>query len=254
MILDEETLRALEWSAILDQVARHTNAAHAAEVLREWRPYEGVEDAREALAEVGEAMSLLDERDAFPSPYVVDHARTLRLLAAPGATLEGPVLVSAARTLEGVRKLAAFLRRGARERPRLAARFSQAPALPELERRILDAFDAEGRLLDTASAELRRLRGDVRSLRKRLVDMLNGLIAGLPHVLVAADSRPTVREGRYVVPLRRRPSPRFRESSTTSRCRGRRCSWSPTRRSWPTTTCGSRSWPSGAKRTGSCAS
>jgi DNA mismatch repair protein MutS2 len=203
MILDEETLRALEWSAILDQVARHTNAAHAAEVLREWRPYEGVEDAREALAEVGEAMSLLDERDAFPSPYVVDHARTLRLLAAPGATLEGPVLVSSARTLEGVRKLAAFLRRGARERPRLAARFSQAPALPELERRILDAFDAEGRLLDTASAELRRLRGDVRSLRKRLVDMLNGLIAGLPHVLVAADSRPTVREGRYVVPLRR---------------------------------------------------
>ncbi len=203
MILDEETLRALEWDAVLDRVARHTNAGHAAEVLRAWRPFGRIEDAREALAEVGEGMTLLDERDVFPAPYVVDHARILRLLAAPGATLEGPTLVSAARTLEGVRKLAAFLRRGAQERPRLAARFSQAPSLPDLERRILDAFDAEVRLQDSASPELRRLRSDVRGLRKRLVDMLNGLISGLPHVLVAADSRPTVREGRYVVPLRR---------------------------------------------------
>ncbi|HKY60328.1 MAG TPA: Smr/MutS family protein [Gemmatimonadota bacterium] len=203
MILDEETLRALEWDAVLERVARHTNAGHAAGVLSAWRPFERVEDAREALAEVGEGMALLDDRDAFPAPYVVDHARTLRLLSAPGATVEGPALVSAARTLEGVRKLAAFLRRGARERPRLAARFSQAPSLPDLERRILDAFDPEGRLQDAASPELRRLRGEVRGLRKRLVDMLNGLIAGLPHVLVAADSRPTVREGRYVVPLRR---------------------------------------------------
>ncbi|HET9581389.1 MAG TPA: Smr/MutS family protein [Gemmatimonadota bacterium] len=203
MILDEQTLRALEWSAVIDRVARHTNAGHAAEVLRAWRPFERIEDARDALAEVQEAVTLLDERDAFPAPYVVDHTRTLRLLSASGATLDGPTLVSAARTLEGVRKLAAFLRRGAAERPRLAARFSQAPALPELERRILDAFDPEGRLQDTASPELRRLRGQVRGLRKRLVDMLTGLIAGLPHVLVAADSRPTVREGRYVVPLRR---------------------------------------------------
>ncbi|HET9581402.1 MAG TPA: hypothetical protein VFP76_01115, partial [Gemmatimonadota bacterium] len=95
MILDEETLRALEWSAVLDQVARHTNAGHAAEGVRACRPFERIEDAREALAEVGEGMALLDERAAFPAPYVVDHARTLRLLSAPGATLEGPALVSA---------------------------------------------------------------------------------------------------------------------------------------------------------------
>ncbi len=203
MIVDEETLSALEWSQVLELVVRHTNAEYAAEILRAWRPLAGPEEAREALAEVGEGMAILREPSPFPAPHVVDHRRTVRLLGAPGATLDGPTLVSAARTLEGVRKLASYLRKGSVAWPRLAARFRQAPALPELERRLHDPFDPEGRLVDTASPELRRLRGEVRSHRKRLVDMLNELLAGRPHVLVAADSRPTVREGRYVVPLRR---------------------------------------------------
>ncbi|MGH7570546.1 MAG: endonuclease MutS2 [Gemmatimonadota bacterium] len=203
MIFDEETRSALEWSEVLGRVARHTSAEYAAEVLRSWHPLGDLEEARGALAEVGEGMAILGERAAFPAPWVVDQRRTIRLLAAAGATVEGPALVSAARTLESVRKLAAYLQKGSKDWPRLAARFRQSPALPDLERRILDAFDREGRLVDTASADLQRLRGEVRSHRKRLVDMLNGLLAGLPHVLVAADSRPTVREGRYVVPLRR---------------------------------------------------
>lgn len=117
--------------------------------------------------------------------------------------LEGGELVSAARTLEGVRKLRAFLRRDRDRWPRLAARFEHAPSLAELERRILDAFDAEARLVDHASHELARRRGEVRRHRQALIDHLNRLIGRLPHVWIAADSRPTVREGRYVVPLRR---------------------------------------------------
>ncbi len=183
-------------------VAHHTNAPLANAALAAWRPLADVVEAREALAEVAEGLDLVEREARFPAPYVEDQARALRMLGVAGGMLEGLDLLSAARTLEGARKLAAFLRREDRW-PRLRARFQNAPALPDLERRILESFDAEARLVDQASPELRRLREDVRRHRAGLVDLLHRLIGRLPHVLVAADSRPTVREGRYVVPLRR---------------------------------------------------
>ncbi|HUP00245.1 MAG TPA: Smr/MutS family protein [Gemmatimonadota bacterium] len=200
---DDETLAALEWQAVCAVIAEHTNAPAARDALLAWRSLPEERLASEALAEVAEGIDLVARGAAFPAPFVEDQQRTLRTLAVEGAVLDGPALISAARTLEGVRKLAAFLRRGRDDWPRLAARFRRAPSVAELERRLLDAFDVEARIVDAASRELRRLREEVRSHRTALVDTLDELIAGLAHVLVAADSRPTVREGRYVVPIRR---------------------------------------------------
>lgn len=201
--VDEATLKVLEWDAICALVAGKTSAPAARAALAGWRPLERAEDAREALAEVAEGMDLVAREGGFPAPHVEDQAKTVQLLGVAGATLDGPALIAAARTLAGARKLAAFLRRDRDRWPRLAERFRAAPSEEPLERRILEAFDAEARLVDEASPELGRLRAEVRRHRSSLVETLERLIARLPHVLVAADSRPTVREGRYVVPLRR---------------------------------------------------
>lgn len=203
MILDDDTLEALEWAAVCALLAERTNAAPARLALRSWRPLPDEASAREALAEVAEGMALIGGEGSFPAPFVDDQDRTLRVLGVRGAMLDGQALIAAARTLEGVRKLAAWLRRDPDRWPKLAARFRRAPAEPELERRLLSAFDAEARLIDQASPELKRLRQEVRDHRAALLDQLAALITELPRVLVAADSRPTVREGRYVVPLRR---------------------------------------------------
>ncbi|HUP19827.1 MAG TPA: Smr/MutS family protein [Gemmatimonadota bacterium] len=200
--VEDATLAALEWGAVCARVARETSAPAARDALAAWRPLPDRGAAETALAEVAEGMDLSGE-GSFPAPHVDDQAPTVRALAAEGAVLEGAALVSAAKTFQGVRRLAVFLRRGVERWPRLAERFRTAPAEPELEQRILGAFDAEARLVDAASPALARLRGDVRRRRSELVEILDRLISRLPHVLVAADSRPTVREGRYVVPLRR---------------------------------------------------
>ena len=202
MKLDRETGIALEWDRVREVVAGHTSSALARLALERWEPGGDLADAREALAEVTEGMDLAGV-GRLPAPFVEDQATTLRALAVPGAVVEGRSLVDAARTLESARRFARFLREDVERWPRLARRFRVAPAETELERRILDAFDPDARLVDSASPMLRTLRGDVRRHRSALVDHLSRLIARLPHVLVAADSRPTVREGRYLVPLRR---------------------------------------------------
>lgn len=203
MKIDDATLDALEWGEVCARVAERTSAEAAAAALAEWRPFESVEEARTALGEVEEAMRLLEQDVGVPVPFVEDQSRTVRALGVAGSVIEGPGLVSAARTLRGTRKWAAFLRRGEDAWPGLAARFRSAPAEPELEKRILDSFDPEARLLDGASRDLARLRTAVRTHRRELVDFLNGVISRLSSSVVSADSRPTIREGRYVVPLRR---------------------------------------------------
>lgn len=200
---DEETLEALEWGAVSALVAAKTAAEPARRALTEWRPLAGSDAAGEALAEVAEGMDLVASEGGFPAPFVVDLGRVPDALGVEGSVLEGAELIDAAKTLEGTRKLARFVRRDAGRWPRLAERLRSAPSEPELEERILDAFDPEARLVDEASPELRERREEVRRHRAKLVERLERLIERLPHVLVAADSRPTVREGRYVVPLRR---------------------------------------------------
>lgn len=202
MKLDRETIAALEWDRVREVVASRTSSALARLALERWEPCASESEAREALAEVTEGMDLAGV-GRLPAPFVEDQSATIRVLAMPGAALEGRALIDAARTLESARRFARFLREDADRWPRLAQRFRAAPAEAELEQRILTAFDPDARIVDAASAMLRKLRGEVRGHRSALVDQLSRLIARLPHVLVAADSRPTVREGRYLVPLRR---------------------------------------------------
>lgn len=202
MRLDPETIAALEWDRVRELVAGRTSSALARRTLERWEPRASAMEAREALGEVTEGTDLVGIA-RLPAPFVEDQAPTLRTLAVQGSALDGRSLIDAARTLEGTRRFARFLRQDGGRWPRLAERFRAAPEEVELEKRILDAFDPEARLVDGASEKLKALRIEVRSHRAALVDRLSRLIARLPHVLVAADSRPTFREGRYVVPLRR---------------------------------------------------
>jgi DNA mismatch repair protein MutS2 len=74
--------------------------------------------------------------------------------------------------------------------------------LPDLETEINRAIGPRGDVLDTASAELGRIRRDVRVAHSRLMERLNTLVSGSKYASVLQDSIVTTRDGRYVVPVR----------------------------------------------------
>ena len=63
-----------------------------------------------------------------------------------------------------------------------------------------DAFDVDGTLADHASAELRRLRTETRNLRGSLISRLEELVH--KHAELLSDRFYTLRDGRYVLPVR----------------------------------------------------
>jgi DNA mismatch repair protein MutS2 len=71
------------------------------------------------------------------------------------------------------------------------------------DRRLELSVDPDGALLDTASPRLAAARRDVQAARQRLLRKLDALLRGLDGAATPANASVTVRNGRYVIPVRR---------------------------------------------------
>jgi DNA mismatch repair protein MutS2 len=76
-------------------------------------------------------------------------------------------------------------------------------SIPELERALAKTIDDDGTVRDDASPTLRRLRRELRGAEQDLVRTLERVIAGLAAHQQVPDASVTVRNGRYVIPVRR---------------------------------------------------
>ncbi|HEX7240262.1 MAG TPA: endonuclease MutS2, partial [Longimicrobiaceae bacterium] len=75
--------------------------------------------------------------------------------------------------------------------------------LEKEEAEIERVLDEHGEVRDGASPELYRLRREIKGARNRIVDRLTSYASALPAHFQVADASVTVREGRYVIPIRR---------------------------------------------------
>ncbi|MCG8554437.1 MAG: endonuclease MutS2 [Proteobacteria bacterium] len=196
--ISAKTRQDLEWGRIERAVADRRRGPTASALRLEFA--QGFEATRIAQEETAEAMQLPAGGEPLPLDDLRDAKPHLQRLRRFGM-LDGHALCDVLQALRGGRVLDQFLReRGARV-PRLRAACSYDPALRELERELAFALESDGMLRDQASPALRDLRREVGNLRARIVGRLDELVR--QHTALLQDSFHTVREGRYVVPVRR---------------------------------------------------
>lgn len=158
------------------------------------------EEAAALLTQTREVMGLLASGESLPVDDLRDVESHLARIEREGV-VEAAGLRDIRVTLQSARELRQFLS-GRRERvPSLWSVCTIDPTLHELEGALDDALDPDGTLSDRASPELRRLRSEIAALRERIIGRLQEQIAR--YALVLSDSYYTVREGRYVLPVRR---------------------------------------------------
>jgi DNA mismatch repair protein MutS2 len=194
-------LETLEFPAALERVAAHAaGPLGAARVMRR-SPASDPDAIRAALAQVAELAARLLSDDAIRAEPVPDISAALELLGVPGSALEGAALAQLGRALAAARVVAGDLSRLAADAPRTAA-LRVDPPPKELEQRLAVSLDADGQVQDGASRSLARARRAVRDARARLVKQLDAMLASLDPTERAPDAAVTVREGRYVIPVR----------------------------------------------------
>ena len=216
MSVQAHALEVLEFARLLDHVAGFASSTPGAARIRTLRPWrvggtrpereEAVAALRAEHARVAAMRALCAGEGGWTPEPVPDLSDALARLRIAGTAWTGRELRAAITLLVSARRTQAALRDEARHP---AARAPLAPfadallARPELERRLEAVLTDEGELRDDASPALRRLRRERRGAEGELVRLLERLMAKLEAHHRVDDASVTLRNGRYVIPVRR---------------------------------------------------
>jgi DNA mismatch repair protein MutS2 len=201
--MNRHALDVLQYPEALDVVARFATSPLGAESVRALEPSDAHAWIVEELRRVDQMVGLLLKSDDWVMPAIPNLRSALRRLAVEGSVWEAPTLRDAGELLRSGRSAHRSVMQHASDFPLLAAVAARVVRLDAEEERIRAAIDEAGDVRDSASRELNSLRREIRGARGRIVQKLEQYMASLPARYQVADSSVTIREGRYVIPVRR---------------------------------------------------
>ncbi|HUF12431.1 MAG TPA: endonuclease MutS2 [Longimicrobiales bacterium] len=193
----------LELEPALEVVAGFAGSDLGREAVRSLRPSDLIPAIESELRLVEQAAAFLLRNEGWGVPRVPDLRTPLRQLGAVGSVWSGAALRDAGVLLDSARYVRRTVLRYASDYPRIAEALAGVVELADEEERLKRSIDGDGGVRDDASRELKRLRADVRAARSRIVEKLEQFVASLPEKVRVPDASVSVREGRYVVPVRR---------------------------------------------------
>jgi DNA mismatch repair protein MutS2 len=196
-------LRVLQFPAVLDAVAGRASSGLGAAAVRGLEPGTDRAGIEAELERVDAAAAFLGRSEGWALPAIPDVRAELKRLAKPGAVWDARTLMDGAQLIRSSALTRGALARHVDALPALAPTAARLVALEDQAQAIDRAIDDAGEVRDQASPALGRIRRELRGLRSTIVERLERFIASLPDALRVADASVTVREGRYVVPVRR---------------------------------------------------
>jgi DNA mismatch repair protein MutS2 len=201
--MNPHALHVLEYREALDLVARHASSALGAEAVRALEPSADPGWIEPELAAVDEMRAFVTRDQGWGMPAVPDVREALKRLRLEGSVLEGSMLRDLGVLLASSRTARRAFLAAAAQLPLLGMLTGGLPEREKEEAELARALDDHGAVRDEASPELYRVRREIKGARNRLVERLTSFIASLPGHYQVPDASVTVREGRYVIPVRR---------------------------------------------------
>ena len=199
--MNERNLRVLEFPKILEMLAALTVTEPGQEAARALEPSGDAATVRRWQAETEEATSVTAYTGGNPMAYFTD-VRPFLKLAKAGGILSPKALLQVADALKAARTVRSALVTDREDTPYLTEMGSRLATNRGLEEEIFDAIISEDEISDHASPDLYDIRRKMRLLNDRVRDKLNGIIRSATMQKYLMDAIVTMRNGRYVVPVK----------------------------------------------------
>ncbi len=201
MICTEDALERLEYPQLKTLLAGQTQSEPGRRTAEQLQPLSEDGEVIAALDEVGEAVRLLEEGHAPALGGCWALGGLLTAASAAGHVIAPEDLLRISQSLQVMSEC----RQWFAERPgasRLHDWAEQIVPLKELQRRLRESIGSRGEILDSASFELSDVRYRIRQTRSRIRHQLDQLLTDEHSAALFQERLVTIRNGRYVVPLK----------------------------------------------------
>jgi len=201
--MNPHALNVLEYRDALDIVARYASSSLGGDAVRALEPSADLGWIEPELARVDQMRGFLRGDSGWYIPAIPDVRDPLRKLRVEGSVLDGTQLRDVATLLASSRVTRRAITLQAASFPLLAMLAGALVEAEKEEAEIGRTVDDHGVVRDEASPLLYRTRREIKSARNRLVEKLASFVSSLPAHYQVPDASVTVREGRFVIPIRR---------------------------------------------------
>ncbi len=200
-MMNDRALRVLEFGKIRDKLAEFALTGLGKEQCLALSPKDTLLQAQQALEETEEAQVILTYLGGSPLVEFSD-VRPALTMAEKGASLSPRALMDVARSLTAARAARSALVTERENTPRVTGLASHLQTFRQLEDAINDAIISEEEISDHASPALADIRRHIRQANERVREKLNSMVHGSGFSKYLQDSVVTVRNGRYVIPVK----------------------------------------------------
>jgi DNA mismatch repair protein MutS2 len=198
MLADERTLAALDFATVRERVVSATHTQRGRTRAAQLEPMVDfalvrLEQGRTTLVRDLVAGSDLHVFAAIDTGTFTEAAAVGRTLGPSDLRAVGDALASAAAAVHALREV---------KHEALAAITAPYTNLRDLQRSLIDAIDERGAVLDRASPALGRIRRSLAQAQNDARDRVGAILRSDRYARAIQDNVVTIREGRFVVPIK----------------------------------------------------
>ncbi len=206
--MNEKAYRVLEYDKIIELLKSEAASSMTKKVIEELLPSRKEYEIKERLEETTEAVSVIMHKGALPLGGFYDISSWVSL-SQKGGVLTMKQLLEVLYNLQAARHAAVFLKT---DLPPLK-KIDQLAALISVKKHLEDEIDrcilSEDEMADSASSELKSIRRRIGLQNDAIRNKLNSILTSSDNKNILQDSIVTMRQGRYVMPVKQEHKSRF---------------------------------------------
>ena len=197
----ERAIVTLEFDKIREMLASVCPTEGAKALARNLRPSRGIGTVRRMLEQTDAAKAMQITKGMPPLSGLVD-VTSMAERADKGAVLLPGEILSVGRTLSAARAVKEYRNEDHTSQSVLDEYFQNLSPNKKLEEKISRCIASEDMIADTASDKLYEIRRKIRHENNRIRDSLQKYITGGSYSKFLQEQIVTVRDGRYVIPVK----------------------------------------------------
>ncbi len=203
--MKDKTLKVLEFNKIVNMLANKAESELGKNMAFKLAPFTDIEQIKKIQNQTDESVNILIKRGNPPLGGIYDISSQIKRLEI-GAVLNPGDLLKIADGLRAARRFKAFMKNDSEDKKSIYTNIETIVNSLEtkkyIENKIYNAIISEDEISDNASKELKNIRRKKSNKNASIRQKLNSIIHSQSNGKYLQDNIITIRDGRYVVPIK----------------------------------------------------